>query len=122
MDRILMAALLTLALAGCGSSGDISGEVSFKGTHLAGGWVTLNYSDRKHPSLSGAIGPDGKFRISGCPAGDVRVTIRSKLGQGTKTNGNKATSIPVRYADPEKTDIVVTIFGGVQRLDLELKP
>jgi hypothetical protein len=115
-------ALLTLALAACGRSGDVSGKATFMGSSLAGGWVTFNYQDGEHSPVSGFIGSDGKYRIAGCPLGDARVTIHAALGRWKDADGQNPTSIPIRYTDAEQTDIVVTIERGSQELDLELEP
>jgi hypothetical protein len=121
--RFVALVLLVLTVSGCGrGAGDVSGKVSFKGSPLTGGWVTFNYPNGKHTPVSGAIGPDGTYRIAGCPAGEARLTVRAASKQGKKANGPKPPPIPVRFADPEKTDLVVTVKGGSQRLDLELKP
>jgi hypothetical protein len=116
-----MLALLALALAGCGRSGDVSGKATFMGSSLAGGWVTFNYQDGEHSPVSGFITSDGNYRIAACPVGEVRVTIHAALGQWKEINGQKAPCIPIRYTDAEQTDIVVTIERGRQELDLDLE-
>jgi hypothetical protein len=115
-----MVVLLPLTLTGCGRSGDVSGQVSFEGVPLTGGWVTLNYLEGKHPPVSGVIASDGSYRISGCPTGDVRVTVRLNRGNG-KTPSQSQTLVLARYADSEKTDLTAQIGGGSQRLDLDLR-
>lgn len=119
--RIAAAFLLTFTVAGCGGTGSVSGEVKFNGVPLSGGWVTLNYTDGKQP-VSGAIGTDGSYRISGCPTGDVRVTIRLTHGHGKMPSNPKRSAFPIRYADADKTDVKTTVTCGSQRLDLDLKP
>ena len=129
--RFVAGALLVLTVSGCGS-GNVSGEVTFNGVPLSGGWVTLNYTDGKHSPVSGAIRPDGSYRIDSCPPGEVRVTIRPAHAQNQSPKnpapkspvpkGSKQLPFPARYADAEKTDFVVTIRGGSQQFDLDLKP
>ena len=74
--------LIALTAAGCGRSGDVSGRVALRGVTLVGGWVTLTYPDGEHSPVSGAIGADGAYRITGCPTGDARVTVRAVPGRG----------------------------------------
>lgn len=112
-------ALLAFSVAGCGGSGGVTGQVTLNGVPLSGGWVTLNYAGGKPAPVSGAIGTDGSYRISGCPTGEVRVTVRQPQNRGRTP---KQPAIPARYADPEKTDIKTTLGNGTQRLDLDLKP
>jgi hypothetical protein len=115
-------ALLALAFAGCGRRGEVSGEVRWQGAPLSGGWLTFNYPEAEHTAVAGVIGPDGRYRISRCPVGEARVTIRPGLPRGRKASDPKQQPIPPRYGDPETTDLKVTVQGGRQRIDLELKP
>jgi hypothetical protein len=119
--RAAALALFAFAVTGCGS-GSVTGQVKVNGVPLSGGWVTLKYKDGKHSPTSGPIGTDGSYRISGCPAGEVRITVRQPQGRGKKPGQPKQATVPPRYADPEKSDLKVTIQGGRQRIDLELKP
>ena len=66
--------LTAVAVMGCGA-GSVTGQVKLNGVRLAGGWVTLNYTNGKHAPVSGSIQPDGTYRIAGCPSGEARVTI-----------------------------------------------
>jgi hypothetical protein len=110
-------------MSGCGiGGGDLSGKVSFKGSPVTDGWVTLNYPNGEHSPVSGLIRPDGTYRIAGCPTGEARVTIRPASNKGKKSNGPKAPSIPTRYTDTGKTDVVCHVSGGAQTFDIDLKP
>ena len=119
--RFAVLAALTLVLSGCGG-GDVTGKVTFRGSPATGGWVTFTYQGGQHAPVSGIIHPDGTYRIDGCPAGAARVTVRLAAAPTKKTNGPKTPSVPVRYSDPEKTDLVVTVAGGEQQFDLDLQP
>jgi hypothetical protein len=117
--------LLAFSLPGCGlAGGQISGKVRFNGSPVKSGWVTLTYTNGNHAPVSGFIQPDGTYRIAGCPSGEARVTVRvaTRSSPRKKTTAPKTPSIPTRYADAEKTDLVCKVTGGSQEFDIELKP
>ena len=123
------AVLIALAAAGCGRSGDVSGRVALRGVTLVGGWMTLTYPGGEHSPVSGAIGADGAYRITGCPTGDARVTVRAVPGRGgvpanapgNKTSAAKLPPVPAKYADVGNTDLKLAVAGGGQRFDIDLK-
>jgi hypothetical protein len=131
-------AALGLALAGCGgNTGDVSGTVRFKGKPLSGGQVTFTGQDNPGASAFAWIGTDGSYSIHGCPTGLTKITVlpleRNRGGQTSGTTKRfaaasksdqrrKPPSIPLRYVDPNTTDLEFSVAGGVQHHDIELKP
>ncbi len=117
--------LFAFSLPGCGlGGGQISGRVRLNGSPVKSGWVTLNYTNGNHASVSGFIQSDGTYRITGCPSGEAKVTVRvaTRSLPRKKTNALKTPSIPTRYADSEKTVLVCKVTGGPQDFDIDLKP
>jgi hypothetical protein len=125
-----LAAILVLAVPGCGGTGDISGRVSFKGTPLSGGRVTFTSPQNNNASVYGLIGEGGRYQVTGCPAGPVRITVQTVVprrdgGQGTKPGPGArpaSSTIPVRYADPDKSGLDYNVRRGRQEHDIDLQP
>lgn len=129
------AGVLGMALAGCGgSTGDVSGIVRFKAAPMPGGQVTFTSRDKSGVSVYAWIGEDGNYRIHGCPTGPVKITVlpleRSRSGKGPKGLGvagkseprRKLPVIPLRYTDPNTTDLEYSVVAGPQQFQIELKP
>jgi hypothetical protein len=67
---------LACLIAGCsGRSGDVTGQVSYKGKSVASGSVVLIGSDGS-PRYSD-IRPDGTFRFTGVPTGEAKIGVNS---------------------------------------------
>lgn len=142
------AAVLCAALTavGCGGTADVSGKVTYKGKPVVYGTVVLVGPDGI--PKSGAIQPDGTYRVSGVAVGTARVAVTSPKPPGSeppparKAQGRDATdedkpppepappaspeviknwvALPEKYGDPGKSEITVTVKSG-QPADIELK-
>src|SRR5438876_8466234 len=130
MSRVRMATcwLVSVALAGC-SSGKrlypVEGTVVFDdGTpaaELAGGTVSLESVEDKS-NASGAIGPDGTFRLKtplgqdGAPAGTYRVIVQPKEG----ADRNRP-PIDRRYGRYDTSGIEVTLKEEPNRVTVKIQ-
>jgi len=135
--------LMALGLAGCGSTGTVSGKVSFKGNPLKGGTVTFLSAAGK-PSATTQINEDGSYAIPSVPAGEVKICVDTQMlnpagkikapkysappGQknpndpgGDSTDTSKRyVAIPEAFASPEKTTLTYTVKGGKQEHNIEM--
>lgn len=72
------------------------------------------------------IGEDGKYAITGVPAGPARITVVTQQAVRVLDNGKafeplgKFVPIPERYRDPETSGLVLDIKSGIQEHDLPL--
>lgn len=147
----LLGGLLGLLASGCGSPGvgDLSGTVSVRGTPLVYGTVTFVGADGV--PRSGVIQPDGRYSVTGIPAGETRVAVVSppvpkvelKLDVPSDTDPEQykaleqeraATAARVagvdrkkwqpigkNYADFNTSGLIVTVTSGVGIHDIDLK-
>lgn len=134
LQALLARTLLLIPLcAGCGkTTAHVQGKVTYKGDPVTSGEVQF-FTEKG--TLSGPIGGDGSYEIRDCPPGAVRVAI---VGQKLKTiptggggpdgvvlTGNPAPPelvpvVPVKYASPESSGVVLTISAGQQTEDIRL--
>lgn len=136
--------LVPLGFTGCSSSGTVSGKVSYKGTPLKGGSVTFISSPGK-PSASTQINEDGSYTVAQVPAGAVKICVDTQMlnpagkakapkyspppgmqspypvSGDTADPGKRYMPIPADYADPEKTTLTLTVKGGRQDFNIDLK-
>jgi len=140
--RLLLALPLLLALVGgCGTKkatpAKVSGKVTYKGGPVKGG--TVSFHPPEGPPYSTTIAPDGTYRISQIPAGDMKVTVETESlkpakqqSYGGKTQGSSPTpqgftvvkgeytKIPEKYAKKEKTPLTKALSAGSVTYDIEL--
>jgi hypothetical protein len=143
--RLLLVLPLFLVLAsGCtrnpGAPASLSGKVTYKGTAVTGGTVTVHTKDGAGYSIP--IKPDGTYSGTDLPAGDMVLTVEtesvnkdkktpvyggraggqsmSPVPEGVKAGGGGYVKIPAKYADKAKSGLTVTLSKGKQTKDLEL--
>jgi len=129
----LVITLLTL-IVGCGRTGDVSGQVSFKGKPLVCGTVQFEASDKTFKQ--GIINRDGSYSIDGVPVGEAKVAVNSpnpKSGdfQPLQREGRPPPPprpeipgwfpIPAEYQDLSKPRLTYTIKSGDNTINIELK-
>ena len=74
------------------------------------------------------IDKDGNYKVPGCPAGPVKITVQPSLSRGRQPTpsgpaGNPPVgSIPARYQDPANTPLDYTVKPGPQKHDIDLTP
>jgi len=138
-----------LMLAGCGggSSGTVSGKVSYKGQPLKGGTVAI--IPKAGGVVSSPIQEDGSYSISKVPPGSARITVETKTLRPTPKGAVKGpyakmpkdavpeglnvpgvtgqgdpkryVAIPDQYSDPEKSGLSMDVQRGAQPHDIDLK-
>ena len=121
-------ALLSVALAGCSEAQPdrtpvfpAKGIITFKGEPISGALVALHPKTPTAgtPNPRANVGKDGAFQVStyvtadGAPAGDYTLTV---LWYKPIKNGADVVSgpnvIPAKYANPNTSDLVVSIKQG----------
>jgi hypothetical protein len=140
---VILFLLLFMPLVGCGhAKGKLSGKVTYRGTALPGGSITIvPENGTASQTVSAKIESDGSYSAANVPAGAVKVGIRtlepapfaearvppSEVGQGKdglKGRGTVAqptVKLPPEYSDPDKSGLRYTITGGSQVQDIDLK-
>lgn len=133
--------LLLAAAAGCAETkGDVSGQVSFKGSPLPAGKVTFLCEGGDKPVLSANI-RDGKYEIKGVPVGPVKITVATYkpskaverpagLGPTTRPGAEetprappeKYVEIPSRYGHADQSPLTFDVKAGPQEHDIPLTP
>lgn len=107
--------LTTCALAGCGDGRPktypVSGLVTFNDQPVPTGWVL--FLSEQDETTTATIGSDGRYQVR-LSAGEYRVGI-SAPREGSKTGFDAFKEaplpphVPVSFAQPEHTGIVVTV-------------
>jgi len=128
-------------VAGCGKgTGDINGTVTYKGTPLKFGTVSVIDSEEK--SQAGEIQPDGTYSIKKVALGPAKVTVSAtdpkvreeikdmlaksrQVGAGGKFAGErpdqkKLSVIPEKYSNPDKSGLTVDVQRGATSYNISL--
>ena len=124
-----LAALPLLALAaGCsaGPENSVSGKVTVAGSRpVTDGFVTFYGAGNKKATAH--ITPDGRYFMADPPKGQVRVTVTAAPATAAPPGAPPLVGVraaappPVQYGDPDN-GLTVTVSGGRQTADLDLKP
>lgn len=134
----LLVLLLALPLAGCArGTGDVTGEVRYKGAPLPAGRVTFVCEGGEKPVLSADI-KEGTYAIEQVPAGSVKVSVETFQSKVTAVPNmpkdilppggtpaavpGKYVPIPPQYKDPLRSGLTFTVGGGSQKQDFDLAP
>jgi hypothetical protein len=138
--------IAVLALVGCGGdTADVAGKVTFQGKPVVFGTVLVIGPDGV--PKSGAIQPDGTYRVSSVKTGTARVTVSSPPPPGLIPAGKKPRvgkeeadermpadannsvspevakgwfPLPQKYADPELSGLTADVKAG-HPVDIGLK-
>jgi len=110
--RMLMVALLVLALVGCtqkpATLNAVTGKVNYKGVALPDGVIIFSPDTSRGESgkiAYGKIKNDGSYTLTtgeaaGAGAGWYRVTISSEVSRGAPYDAAPVSRIPEKYRDP----------------------
>lgn len=126
---LLLLTLVSLfAVIGC--SGDpgveVTGMVRLDGEPLNGGKVTFFHPKYPGRNVTAYIQPDGSYRVLWTPRGEVRAAVvalpprRQDRDPKTARGPQKVANVPVRYADPDTSNLVFQIRAGNQEIDIDL--
>lgn len=143
--RIVVGGAFLVAVVGCGGgTADVRGKVTYQSKPVVFGSVVMIGSDGM--PKSGAIEPDGTYRVRGVKVGTVKVSVSSPTPPGlVPARKNKASRdeederrpadagqpvspevakgwfpLPEKYADHEKSGLTAKVKSG-SPVDLELK-
>jgi hypothetical protein len=142
--------LPSLVSMGCGSSGTVSGKVTYLGQDLGGGTVLFSAPGKKTERAT--IAPDGSYTIANLPTGTVKIAVetasarppdqaamrigipqippdanlppeaeKSMYKSSPENKGGKYVRIPDEYGDPDKSKLTLEVTGGNQHHDIELR-
>jgi len=127
--------LLTFPLTlGCGSHGDVSGKVKYKGKPLVWGTVQFEGSDKMLKQAN--IKSDGTYSVSNVAVGEAKAAVSSinpkssdfepLQREGRPPRPPRAEvkgwfPIPEDYQDISKAKLSYTIKSGQNAIDIELK-
>jgi hypothetical protein len=133
--------LLLAAAAGCAETkGDVSGQVTFKGSPLPSGKVTFICAGSNKAVLSANI-REGKYEITGVPVGPAKITVATYkpskvvsrppgLGPTTRPGTEeippappeKYVAIPPHYGHADDSKLTCDVQPGPQEHDIVLTP
>ena len=75
VGRCVLASSCLLSLS-CGSSGTVSGKVTYNGQAVPGG-VVVFVADGTRGTMSATIGEDGSYRVENVPSGPVKIAVKT---------------------------------------------
>ncbi|MFO0970297.1 MAG: hypothetical protein U0793_32510 [Gemmataceae bacterium] len=130
---LVFSALVLAPLAGCGGGvGDVSGVVDFGGKPVKVGDVTFYGPDNVPHGAK--LDRDGKYSITGVPAGKARVVVVSPNPKGMPTlvrEGKKFgpdeedvknwVALPKKYEDPATSGLEFDVKSGSNTIPINLK-
>lgn len=114
--------IVLMALAGgslgCSQQpGSISGEVTINGKPVPRGVISFHSEDGT-PVVTNAPIMDGRYAVSGVPAGNVIVTVGNPSPKGAMVGG----LVPRQYADPDTSTLTLIVQPGEQTHHVALTP
>ena len=104
-------------ISGCGpATGDVTGEVKYKGQALAG--ATITFYDAKNKAIPATIDDQGKYEAKGLAVGPAKIAILTPLpisfGDIKPAKSLLPSDRALKYADPEKSGLSLEVKGGAQ--------
>lgn len=118
----------SLLLAGCSgaSKGTVQGQVTLPGGAPAKGVIVGFENMEKHVRSTGTADDNGRYELStdskgdGAPVGDYKVTVR-QAGPADSSQGPPPRQFPVRYENPETSNLTFQVKGGSNKFDIPLE-
>jgi hypothetical protein len=103
----------------------VRGKVTYKGQRLSAGIVLfVPVQSDQSKGYSGAIQPDGTYRVQNVPVGESRVMIETdppaKPKGAKKGEASKYVPIPPKYADLKTTPLRLDVKLGEQEHNIKL--
>jgi hypothetical protein len=132
---VVAALVLVSSLVGCGRSGpemaSVSGKVMYQGKPVPKGTIAFIPVSASGRTATGAIGPDGSYRLQteepadGAQLGEYKVTISAHdepvLDYTPAVPVKPKLLVPAQYEDPEKSELKKTVVRGSNIFDFDLK-
>jgi hypothetical protein len=123
--RSVVTASALLSLAGCGGTGEVSGKVTYNGTALPGGLVTIY--DSQNGAKQGLI-KDGSYNIPDVAMGPAQICVETSPPIVSGINQKNPPTlpfgpympIPAKYKE-KKNGIAYEVKKGKQDFDLKLE-
>lgn len=138
MLRLSAVIFVLISFVGCGGEprGEIRGTVTYKDEPVEYAIVMAIGEDQN--IYRADTDQLGSFRISGVPYGKQKVAVQRPMRESeappiedhldapgapssSSTSQSKVPTIPVRYANPTTSDLLVTVSGEKTQYDIELK-
>jgi hypothetical protein len=121
------AGLLFMLAGGCARTGTVSGKVTYKNEPVSG--VLITFLPQSEPdqgkAFSAAVDAGGNYQVTGVPVGPVKIIIQASGRRPSRAHGKETAAAlkryPARYATPKDSDLTLTVAGGRQAHDIELK-
>lgn len=134
--RCILCAVLAMALmtlTGCGGGvkvpkGELYGKVMYHSQPVTGGTIKIFPATGGEP-IRANVGPDGTYRVTSVPAGEVKATIdTTELKQvkappkGIALGGGRPAyvAIPGKYTKPETANLSAEVKNGPREWNIEL--
>lgn len=123
----LVLAAGSFLVAGCGSTGSVSGRVTNKGKSLPSGTVTLLTSENK--IFTSQIASDGTYAVRQLPVGPVKIAVQTpphiivndpQMPSQPDVPAPPPVPIPPKYRDPNASGLTLNVTGGSQTHDIEV--
>jgi hypothetical protein len=132
-NALPLAACVAVAIlfVGCGSQdwGYLNGTVTLNGQPVGPGTITFEPVNADRSGSMASFSADGKYSVisagrkEGAKVGEYRVLIQGGESFGAEEAGPRpASKIRPRYANPNTSDLTVTIEPGTKTVDFDLKP
>lgn len=103
----------------------VGGTVTFNGDPVAGARVT--FTSEKGRAATGVTDKQGRFTMTtfekndGALPGRYRVTISAQAASTTKKADDDRATLPVKYSDPAKSELMVEVVVGVNEFRFSLQ-
>jgi hypothetical protein len=109
-----------LMLSGCGHGcGDVTGVVYYRNKPLEAG--TISFFDERKGVHSSEINADGSYEVTNVATGIAKLSVVTPMPITLPgMTAAKATPIPAKYADREKSGLTCNVHRGRQEHTVEL--
>ncbi len=123
----MLAALMAI---GCSRDhgNEVTGIVRLDGEPLSGGKITFFHPKFPGRNVTAYIQPDGSFKVLWVPSGDVTATVvalppqrKDREAKQSRQTRLKVPNVPLKYTDPETSDLIIQISSGEQNLEIDLQ-
>jgi hypothetical protein len=128
---VLAFSMLALVVGCGGSTGSVSGKVTYQGKPLPGGYVNFMSQGEQSVTKTSGIKADGSYSVSGLPVGAAKISVQGLSarrladlpGQGGKDEKvqQQEVFVPPQYGNSETSGLKYDVKSGSQSYEIELK-